>query len=303
MDINVFLSPSDHGIGQNKCLHADCYEDKHTRPIAEACAKHLTNSGINVMIGKADQSLYDRCRDSNLFGADLHVPIHTNAWSDPEMRYLMFMFYEDNEKYRKVFNAVAPELESVYPGHGKSRFAVRKDLAEITRPLAVSLYCELGFHTNRTDCDEFIHNPEVVGKALARGICKYLGVAFKPYYQYIYQEDEPAPEPVSNTYTLEQFVRDVQKACGAAVDGIAGPETLSKTVTLSAKKNATHAAVEAVQKRLAALGYVEVGTADGVAGPKFTSAVAHFQQDNGCWVDGEITAGNKTWKKLLGVSA
>ena len=298
MDINVFLSPSDHGIGQNKCLHADCYEDKHTRPIAEVCAKHLTNSGINVMIGKADQSLYDRCRDSNLFGADLHVPIHTNAWSDPEMRYLMFMFYADNDKYRKVFNAVAPELEAVYPGNVKSKFAVRTDLAEITQPAAVSLYCELGFHTNRTDCDEFIHNPEVVGKALAKGICKYLGVAFK--------EDAPAPtpapEPVSNTYTLEQFVRDVQKACGASVDGIAGPETLSKTVTLSAKKNRTHGAVLAVQKRLSELGYKEVGTADGVAGPKFTSAVAHYQQDNGCWVDGEITAGNKTWRKLLGMS-
>lgn len=293
MGEKVFLSPSDHGVGQNKCLHADCYEDKHTRPIAEVCAKHLKNSGIEVMIGKADQSLYDRCRDSNLFGADLHVPIHTNAWSDPEMRYLMFMFYADNEKYRKVFNAVAPELEAVYPGHGKSRFAVRTDLAEITMPAAVSLYCELGFHTNRTDCDEFIHNPEVVGKALAKGICKYKGVAFKE------DDPAPAPEPVSNTYTLEQFVRDVQKACGAAVDGIAGPETIGKTVTLSAKKNATHAAVEAVQKRLATLGYVEVGTADGVAGPKFASAVAHFQQDNDCWVDGEITAKNKTWRKLL----
>jgi peptidoglycan hydrolase-like protein with peptidoglycan-binding domain len=108
-------------------------------------------------------------------------------------------------------------------------------------------------------------------------------------------------KPVQSTYTQEQFIRDVQKACGASVDGKAGPETLSKTVTLSASKNRTHKAVLAVQKRLADLGYTEVGKADGVAGPKFTSAVAHFQQDNGCWVDGVITAKNKTWKKLLGM--
>lgn len=106
----------------------------------------------------------------------------------------------------------------------------------------------------------------------------------------------------ANGYTLAQFVRDVQRATGAAVDGIAGPETLSKTVTLSAKKNVTHAAVLAVQKRLAALDYAEVGKADGIAGPKFTSAVAHFQTDNGCVVDGEITAAAKTWRKLLGMS-
>lgn len=108
-------------------------------------------------------------------------------------------------------------------------------------------------------------------------------------------------EFVTDAYPLEEFIRDIQKACGAAVDGIAGPETIGKTITLSAKINARHAAVKPVQERLFYLGYVEVGEADGIAGPKFTSAVAHFQMDNGCVVDGEITAGNKTWKKLLGV--
>ena len=102
-------------------------------------------------------------------------------------------------------------------------------------------------------------------------------------------------------YPLADFIKDVQKNIGVAVDGIAGPKTLSKTVTLSSKKNATHALVKYVQKRLYALGYIEVGKADGVAGPKFTSAVAHYQMDSGCAVDGEITARNKTWKRLLGM--
>jgi len=107
--------------------------------------------------------------------------------------------------------------------------------------------------------------------------------------------------PKEEGYTIEQFVRDVQAACGAAVDGKAGPETISKTVTLSASKNRTHPAVAAVQKRLAALGYAEVGEADGIAGAKFTSAVAHFQQDNDCFVDGEAAEWSKTWQKLLGM--
>lgn len=102
-------------------------------------------------------------------------------------------------------------------------------------------------------------------------------------------------------YTLDQFIRDVQAATGSTVDGIAGPETIGNTVTVSASKNPTHPVVEPIQKRLTELGYVEVGTVDGMAGPKFTSAVAHFQQDNSCWVDGEITGDNKTWRKLLGM--
>lgn len=105
----------------------------------------------------------------------------------------------------------------------------------------------------------------------------------------------------NTSYTQEDFIRDVQRVCGAAVDGIAGPETLSKTVTVSSKRNNRHPVVKFVQKWLATQGYKEVGTVDGIAGPKFTSAVANFQQTNGCVVDGEITACNKTWKKLLGM--
>lgn len=130
------------------------------------------------------------------------------------------------------------------------------------------------------------------------------GIYIRGYGVPKYDAEPSATKPVSkptSTYSLVQFIKDVQKACGARVDGIAGPETISKTVTLSSKKNRTHAAVKAVQKRLAVLGYTEVGAADGIAGPKFTSAVAHFQQDNKCVVDGEITAKNKTWKKLLGM--
>lgn len=104
------------------------------------------------------------------------------------------------------------------------------------------------------------------------------------------------------TYSQEQFVRDVQAACGAAVDGIAGPETLKKTVTIGANFNRSHAAVKPVQARLYALGYEEVGKADGVAGPKFTSAVAHFQQDNGCTPTGIAEEWGKTWQKLLGLA-
>jgi hypothetical protein len=109
-------------------------------------------------------------------------------------------------------------------------------------------------------------------------------------------------DPVDEVYSQKQFIRDVQMATGAAVDGIAGKETLNKTVTLSAKKNSRHGAVKAVQKYLHALNYTEVGKADGIAGVKFTSAVAHYQQDNECVVDGEITAKKKTWKKLLGMA-
>ena len=104
------------------------------------------------------------------------------------------------------------------------------------------------------------------------------------------------------TYSKTAFIRDIQKAFGATIDGIAGPETLNSTITLSAILNRKHEAIRAVQRRLAALGYTSVGKVDGIAGVKFTKAVKEFQKNNGCEVDGEITARGKTWKKLLGLA-
>lgn len=97
------------------------------------------------------------------------------------------------------------------------------------------------------------------------------------------------------------FIRAVQEACGAAVDGIAGSETIGKTVTISYDVNDRHAVVKPVQTYLNVLGY-DCGSADGLFGWKTRAAVKSFQKANGCVQDGEITARNKTWRKLLGMS-
>jgi peptidoglycan hydrolase-like protein with peptidoglycan-binding domain len=92
------------------------------------------------------------------------------------------------------------------------------------------------------------------------------------------------------SYTQKEFVEDVQRILGAGVDGIPGPITLSKTITVSRYKNRKHPVVLAIQKRLYAMGYTEVGEADGIAGSCFDKAMKHFQKDFGLYVDGEATA-------------
>lgn len=111
-----------------------------------------------------------------------------------------------------------------------------------------------------------------------------------------------ASTTVSNnsSYSKRQFIKDVQTALGAKVDGIAGSETLSKTVTISKRINNRHAVVKPLQKYLNYIGF-NCGTADGIAGVKFDSAVKTYQKKNNCIADGEITAKQNTWKKLLGL--
>lgn len=104
----------------------------------------------------------------------------------------------------------------------------------------------------------------------------------------------------SGSYSLQNFVRDVQAAIGVKVDGIAGSDTLEHTITVSEHLNNRHKVVAPIQMRLNSLGF-DSGKVDGVAGKKFTSAVKRFQSANRCVSDGEITAKKATWRKLLGM--
>lgn len=103
-------------------------------------------------------------------------------------------------------------------------------------------------------------------------------------------------------YERTQFIMDVQKAIGVKADGKAGQKTVKNTITVSANKNARHAVVKPIQKRLNSLGY-NCGTADGIAGKKFTEAVNAYQKKVLGYKnpDGEITAKKKMWKSLLGM--
>lgn len=102
----------------------------------------------------------------------------------------------------------------------------------------------------------------------------------------------------SKTDSLTEFIKEIQAAIGANVDGIAGSETLSKTVTISATINRRHAVVKPLQKRLNALGF-NCGAVDGIVGAKTTEAIKLYQQSKKCIVDGELTARHRTWQHIL----
>lgn len=109
-------------------------------------------------------------------------------------------------------------------------------------------------------------------------------------------------------YTQKQFILDVQKATGSALDGIAGDETLGNTVTVSRNSHKYHAAVTPLERRLKALGYytgeVEADRGEPPCfGKGMESAVNEYQKNVLKYqkTDGEITARKKMWKSLLGI--
>ena len=270
-------------------------------------ADHFANAAAEyegVELLRTDDSLGmtfidipQRVAKANAWGADLYVDIHHNAagtvFSGGGVEAFCYPGSADGKKYRDAIYAAVINAGGLVGNRLQPLKEYPYDSLSMTNMAAVLI--EYGYMDSTVDApviltDEYSRR---VAYATMEGIAKVAGLKRK-------KVSAPEKKPESG-YTLEEFIKDVQRACGAKVDGIAGPETLSKTVTLSDSKNRTHAVVKAVQHRLAALGYTQVGKADGIAGTKFTAAVTAFQEDNHCWIDGEITAQNTTWRKLLGM--
>ena len=109
-------------------------------------------------------------------------------------------------------------------------------------------------------------------------------------------------------YERTQFIMDVQATTGSVVDRKAGRATIGNTVTVSRTKNKHHAVVTPLERRLKALGYYSGAIeADQGKTPCFgagmEAAVNAYQKNVLGYKnpDGEITAGKKMWKSLLGM--
>ena len=246
---------------------------------------------VDDTTGKKDISLIRRTKAANKFGADFYLSIHHNAGVKGGDGGGIVAFVYTNASaasiawQKALYKAL---IDATWLKGNRSNPTPKKNLHVLRETNMPAVLLELGFMDSSTDVPIIL--TEAYADQCAGAIVKVL-----------VERGKLKEKTAAVGYTQEQFVREVQKAIGAKVDGIPGPETLNKTPTVSEDKNAAHAVVKPVQMWLAALGYTQVGKADGIAGPKFTAAVKAFQEDNDCWRDGVITAKNKTWKKLLGM--
>ena len=178
----VFLSPSNQY--DNRYVYGNTTEGEQCGKIAEACKVALERSGIEVKL-MHDESMQTKCAASNAFGADLHVPIHTNAFNGTVSGTRMFCFKGSGNGMRAckaIFNRLAP----ITPGTSEN-IRVNASLYEVKVPAAPTAYVEVDFHDVPEVAKWIIGNTELIGETIAHGICDYLGVAFKEASKTIYR--------------------------------------------------------------------------------------------------------------------
>ena len=186
----VFLSPSNQY--DNVYAYGNTTEGVQCGKIADACKIALERSGVDVML-MHDESMQTKCAESNKFDADLHVPIHTNAFNGKVMGTRMFCFNDSGNGMRackSIFNRLAP----ITPGTSEN-IRVDASLYEVRVPAAPTAYIECEFHDAVEGAKWIVENTVLIGETIARGICDYFGVTFK-------EPEQPKPAKPVTTDTL-----------------------------------------------------------------------------------------------------
>ena len=175
MSKKIYISPSD----QTKNFYAvgNTNEAEQCRRIALALVDALERCGFAAKTNvNPSASMYDRVKESNAWGADAHIPVHTNAYNGKDAGFRGFYYSAGGNGYKLVTaikNAVAP----ITPGTSDGLSANPK-LYEVKSSNAPCAYLELGFHDNPVEARYIIDHTRELAEAVCKGICTHYGTAY-----------------------------------------------------------------------------------------------------------------------------
>ncbi|MGN0448998.1 MAG: N-acetylmuramoyl-L-alanine amidase [Ruminococcus sp.] len=170
----IYLSPSNQFA--NYYATGSTNEMAQCDKIAKATATALKRCGFEVKVGKSGDSMLNRCNESDSFNADIHMPIHTNAYNGQVTGGTRIFCLNSNG--RKACQAVLNELGKISPGTADS-ITYQTGLYEINVPNALTVYVECEFHDTKTGSDWIRNNITNIGEAICKGLCSYFGVKYK----------------------------------------------------------------------------------------------------------------------------
>ena len=187
MSKRVYISPSDQT--ENRYAWGNTNEHVQCQKIAEAEAAALRRSGVEVKLAAFGTTMAQRCAESDAWGADIHSCVHTNAFNGKVMGTRMFCFAIPGKGY-DACKAVFAELAPLSPGTSEN--IQKASYYEVRVPNAPSVYCECEFHDTAEGAKWIVEHTTAIGEAIAKGLCKYLGVKYVPAKQETPKPADPA---------------------------------------------------------------------------------------------------------------
>lgn len=221
MSKKIFLSPSNQS--GNTYAYGNTNEAAQCGKMAAACEAALKRCGFEVKTMQWE-TMQERVKVSDSWGADLHVPIHTNAFNKSVTGTRTMCKEMKGEGY-KAAQAIHKHLAPLTIGTSEN-ISAHPELYELNKPKAPAVYLEVDFHDVAKTAKWLIENTEAIGETICKGICEYFSVAYvdpKPA-----QPVQPEkPEAAETMYRVQVGAYKEKKNAEAMVDflkevGVAG---------------------------------------------------------------------------------
>ena len=178
----IFLSPSNQS--DNAYAYGNTNEAKECGKMAAAAEEALKRCGFEVKLMQWETA-QERCKAANEWGADLYIPIHTNAFNGQVTGTRVFVYEKKGESYEAA-KAIYNELAPVTPGWSEN-ISTYPELIELKQPKAPAVYLEVDFHDNAEVAKWLTENALAIGEAICKGVCNHFGT------QYVAPGEEEKP--------------------------------------------------------------------------------------------------------------
>lgn len=170
----VFLSPSDQV--KNTYAAGNTNEAAQCGKIAQAAKTALERCGFEVGLAQYE-TMASKCAKSDAFGAELHVPIHSNAFNGT-VSGTRILYYSDGGAGHRAAKAILARLGGITPG-APDMVQAYPTLYEIRVPKAPTAYIETDFHDVPEVASWIVSHTEAIGEAICAGVCDYFGVEYR----------------------------------------------------------------------------------------------------------------------------
>ena len=173
MGKKIYISPSD----QDKNIYAtgNTNEMEQCQKIGRALVEALERCGFEAKTNDTDE-MEQRVAESNAWGADLHVCIHTNAFNGEVKGTRIFSYNVTGEGY-KACQMVMESLSPITPGESDNITAY-PGLYEVRNADAPTVYIEVAFHDNKEEAAWIIAHTDDIAEAICKGLCNHYDVAY-----------------------------------------------------------------------------------------------------------------------------
>jgi len=198
-------------------LYGNTNEAAECGEMAREAEKALKRCGFEVKVMQWE-TMQERCKVSDAWGADLHLPIHTNAF-DGKVAGTRTMVYKKSGEAYEAAKAIHNELAPITPGKSEN-ISAHPELYELKAPKAPSVYLEVDFHDQKDAAKWLAENEVAIGEAICKGVCKHFGVAYVAPGSEPEKPVEPEDEAVETTELPAHY--DTAKAGTYKVNADAG---------------------------------------------------------------------------------